>query len=240
MSQSPLRALAPRPDAPPALVFDLDGTLFRERDFAARGFTEATRALLPAADAARAAQACLALFDAGERAHLFRRALVRCGLPHDPTRVAALSQAYRTHRPHIALAPDAGRLLRWLPRSVPTGLISVGRRDVQLLKLRALDLTDRFDHVVLVEDTKRDEAPDRLHAFERMERRLGRSGRSLVYVADDPAADFVVPHARGWMTVQVARTGARPAATDRSRAAETCVRSLDHLVEAVAALSPLA
>lgn len=158
------RFMVPCPDAPPALVFDLDGTL------------------------------CLV---------------------HGP----------QTPRD---LVPDAARLLRWLPPTVPIGLIGSGEPEREARRLRALGVAERFDHVVLPGSRTA-----HARAFETMERRLGRRGRSLVYVAARPSAGFAAARARGWMTVGVARTdGVAPPSS-----AETTIDSLDELVETVAALA---
>ena len=249
-----LRPHAPHADAPPVLVFDLDDTLYLERDYVRSGL-EAAAALVAPSQRDRVLRAC---FDAFERMHpfddareegakrpfdaarVFDLALARCGLARDGALPGELGEAYRLHRPVIRLSEDAARFLAWLPRTVPTGLVSDGPPAAEARKLQALGLLERFDHVVLTGSYGTLFRPPHPRAFAEMEVRFGRTGRSLVFVADDPVRDFVTPRARGWMTVAIDRPGrmASRAAPTPAHEAEARIDALDDLVEVVAALSP--
>src|SRR5262249_6956008 len=47
-------------------------------------------------------------------------------------------------------------------------------------------------------------------SFEVVERALGGRGDRLVYIGDNPAKDFIVPHERGWVSIMVERPQVPP------------------------------
>jgi putative hydrolase of the HAD superfamily len=186
------------------VVFDLDDTLYLERDYVASGFRAAGSWFHDKTNCAGLAEACFSLFEDGHRGHAFDRALERLGIPPNPDLVRDLVEVYRTHRPALALAPDAARWLR-RPDLPATALITDGLLQVQLAKIEALGLPGLLDHIVCTGAWGRPFWKPHERAFEAVESWSGLSGRDLVYVADNPAKDFVTPRARGWATVQIAR-----------------------------------
>lgn len=196
------------------VTFDLDDTLYLERDFVRSGI-EAVDAFLgeqgyPSGFGGHARRA----FERGVRGNLFDVALGSMRIAADPGLVAALVSVYRSHRPRIALPDDArwclGELAR---RGIPLALISDGPAATQRNKLRALGLASLFDPVVIS-----DELPGRPHkpdpAAYRTVMAATLPGASLVYVADNPAKDFVTARELGWLTIRVRRERGLHAAVD--------------------------
>lgn len=181
------------------VVFDLDDTLYLERDFAFSGYA--------AVDAEFAIsgfeQACLDAFASGQRSRVFDTALAALGRTPDPNLVARMITVYRSHDPRIHLAADARRAVaRWSGRA---GLITDGPAETQRNKVRALGLAERLDPIVLTGALGPDAGKPSPLAFEVIERATGLPGRSLVYVADNPLKDFITPRRRGWQTIKIAR-----------------------------------
>ena len=217
---------------PRAIVFDLDDTLYAERDYVESGFRAVSRWLERNKGPSGFADAAWALFCAGHRGDIFDRALAMLGEQPAPGRVAELVQRYRRHRPRIQLAPDAGR---WLARSagrIPLALITDGPTASQSRKVSALALRGRGFGPILLTD--RWGVPFRKpheRAYRAVERRLELKGDALVYVADNAAKDFLAPRRLGWQTVQIRRPGALhagpPAAPEYG--ADRVIDSLDQL-----------
>lgn len=192
---------------PGALVFDLDDTLYLERDFAMSGYRTLGRWVRDTMGIDGFDTVCARLFEAGERRHVFDRALAELGVTADPTILRDLIERYRGHRPEISLAPDAARYLTRAQDAVPLGLITDGPAATQWAKIRALGLDDVIDRIVVTGDWPPGFGKPHPRAFERQERwQDGRPGR-MIYVADNPLKDFVTPRARGWLTIQIARPG---------------------------------
>jgi putative hydrolase of the HAD superfamily len=186
------------------LVFDLDDTLYLERDFARSGFRAAGEWLKSTIGIGDLEARCRALFESGQRERIFNLALEGLGVGDSET-LKRLIEVYRTHAPEIALAPDADRYLRSLPVAQKTALISDGPAATQLAKVRALDLERRIAKVICTGVWGRAFWKPHPRAFEEVERWVGPDAPQFVYVADNPVKDFITPRARGWLTVQMER-----------------------------------
>ena len=196
------------------LVFDLDDTLYPERQFAISGFSAA-------GDWARQTlgdrlvgleDEMVALLDQGKLGGLFGEVLTRrLGADIGERHRTAFIAAYRDHIPQINLFADAQRLLQHLGAFTqedrqPIGLISDGSTEVQAGKVKALGLEGAFAHMIFTHALG-GPAYSKPHpaSFEAMERALGDDRTTFVYIGDNPAKDFVVPNARGWTSVQIDR-----------------------------------
>ena len=217
---------------PVAVVFDLDDTLYAERDYVLSGFRALGRWLGRSEGIGGFADAAWAEFCAGHRGDIFDRALVRLGVPPTATRIAEMVRRYRSHRPQIRLAPDAER---WLARAAgrrPLALITDGPTASQSRKVSALALRDHgFRPILLTDRWGLAYRKPHERAYRAVERRLGLSGAELVYVADNAAKDFLAPRRLGWATVQIRRPGALhagPPATPEF-GADRSIDSLDQL-----------
>lgn len=192
----------------PVIVFDLDDTLYAERDFAISGFKACERWLEQHHGVGGIVEEMTRLLDAGYMRQLFVDVL-KDRVPHSTD--AHLNQfidIYRLHDPEIALYPDAAWALEHFGAHGPLGLITDGQEEVQSSKVRALDIARRFHHIVYT-GALGGRAFSKPHplSYERMEAELratGATGR-FVYIGDNPAKDFVTPNARGWISVQVHR-----------------------------------
>lgn len=70
------------------LVFDLDDTLYLERDFAFSGYRHLDHWVAAQTGITGFGAACRALFEAGERRHVFDRACAQLGLDPSPEWIA--------------------------------------------------------------------------------------------------------------------------------------------------------
>lgn len=192
----------------PILVFDLDDTLYPERQFALSGFEAAGRWAEAQLGLAGLASEMTRLLDDGHLGKLFAMALAARMPGHTPEHLAALLAAYRDHEPQLALFEDADWALTRFAADGRLGLITDGTHSVQAKKVVALGIAPRFREI-LYTDALGGRAFHKPHplSYERMEQALGTPGDRFVYVGDNPAKDFVVPNARGWTSVMVARPG---------------------------------
>lgn len=221
---------------PIGIVFDLDDTLYLERDYALSGF----KAVAERLGDRRFVDAAWHVFCRGDRSRVFDLALPAIGIDLTPALISELVRCYRGHLPTIALAPDAVRFLARWPADRPLGLLTDGFHHSQRNKVAALGLErSRFQPIVFTDAWGRDYWKPHVRGFEAIAAAWDLPPTALVYVADNPAKDFVAPNELGWRTVQVARpdgvhrgnlpvSGGEPQAT---------VRSLDELE---AALAPMA
>jgi putative hydrolase of the HAD superfamily len=189
------------------VVFDIDDTLYQERDYVRSGFTAAgawARAELGVADLGERAWSA---FEAGTRRTIFDEVLTAAGVEITPDIVPSLVEVYRSHTPDICLLDDARAWLDACPADVAVAVVTDGPLASQQAKARALGLDRWAGHVVFTEALGPGRGKPHPAAFQLLERRTGLAGAACAYVADNPAKDFRAPHAMGWRTVRVCRPG---------------------------------
>ena len=214
-----------------AVVFDLDDTLYAEREYAYSGFAAVAQAFVdrlgePRESAARMRR----LFDSEHRPRVFHALLAELGLSEESklgvmlseakhlnrenrpfaslrVTVEAMIEVYRTHRPTIRLHDDAEVVLNKLRPDYRLGLLTDGRSSTQGLKIDALGIRDYFDAILITSELGPGFGKPSPRPFEFISTRLQVVGSQSIYVADNPAKDFVAPNALGWMTVQIRRAG---------------------------------
>ena len=217
------------------VVFDLDDTLFLERDFAYSGFADVGKLVEEWYGVAGFGQVCRSLFDSGERRNVFDRACLTLGLPTADGRFVELVDAYRFHAPQVALCQDS---LRWLESNSggqTLGLITDGPERTQRNKIRALGLERWINHILPTASLGPGYNKPHPRAFEVMQA-LANPGEPMAMVGDNPAKDFLTPRRLGWRTVQIIRDGAvhDPVPRTAAHAADIRITSLDQLNAALA------
>jgi len=189
-----------------AVVFDLDDTLYSEREYAFSGFTAVASAFKgQLGDPVDTIAQLKALFDTEHRPRMFNALLNQRGLPEDEQLVVAMVETYRRHIPRISLYPDADAALTRLRAQYKLGLISDGRTDTQTLKLNALKLLPRLDGTIVTSELGPGYEKPHPRPFEWMAESLGGDHDQYAYVADNAAKDVIAPNALGWMTIQIVR-----------------------------------
>ena len=220
------------------LVFDLDDTLYLERDFAFSGFRAVGEWILATRGVEAFSVQCERLFTAGRRSHIFDEALYFLGVQPDKATVASLVEAYRNHVPMIRLAPDAERYLA-RDRKNRRAIITDGHAATQMAKIEALGLDRLVDKVIFTDVWGRAFWKPHERAFETMESWAGASPHQMVYIADNPTKDFVAPRRRGWLTVQIARPERVHIVevADAALQADAVIENLDELAPCLARLN---
>lgn len=202
------------------VVFDIDDTLYLERDYVLSGFAAVARHVEDVYGCPEFAATCTRLFEQGARGDVFNRGLQELGLPVEPAAVRELVTLYREHTPDIQLLPDSLDLLGQLCGRRELAVISDGPLSSQQRKVHALGLSQWVDDVLLTDAWGRDFWKPHSRAFAAVEARFAVKGSDCVYIADNPHKDFIAPRARGWSTVRVRRPGALHAALEADGAAD--------------------
>jgi len=187
-----------------AVVFDLDDTLYAERDYVRGGYRAVAGHLQESLGRDDAFEDWLwRRFQAGQASGAIGALNEHFGLGLDAGAIASLVGVYRNHSPDISPRPGTVELLRRLRRRCRLGLLSDGFLPAQRLKLDALKIAPMFDAVVMTEEMGRQcwkPAPDGFVAIRAV---LGPPDEACAYVADNPAKDFLAPNRLGWTSVQL-------------------------------------
>ena len=225
-----------------AVVFDLDDTLYPEHEYVRSGFRAVAewvgREHGVHVDETYAELS--ALFERGIRGNTFDRWLSRSTLsPLSRSLVPQLVHVYRTHAPTISPFPEIPALLSVLRGRYRLGLVSDGIDAVQRMKLQSLGLEDAFDAVVLS-----DALADGREAWKPSSRPFVAVATALrvapcdaIYVADNPAKDFLGARSAGFGTIWCRHARGEYSALvppTAGHAADEVCDSLDALTERLA------
>ncbi len=219
-----------------ALAFDLDDTLYDERDYARACLQCVARELSPMLEIP---------------AEQLERDMTEAGNPYEglcagaaESRVtlSAFKSLYRSASPEkLPLRPDARQFLEALKqyrRDVPLYLITDGRLHGQSAKIKALGLERFFapDHIIISAAIGHDKNTPMpfVTAMMREDRYKG-----WVYFGDNVAKDFHWPRRMGWYTVMITDHGrnvhAQPplGEIDPDFAPDTVIDSFDNIINSI-------
>lgn len=176
-----------------AIIFDLDDTLYSEREYVGGGFRAVSSHL---ENVPNAYSKLWAAFENGEQA--IDWVLHGEGIYSDELKEQCL-HVYRNHRPELQLYDGVRELLINLKGAgIKTGIITDGRPRGQDAKIASLGLNELIDEVIITDNLGgvRYRKPD-CTAFEIMRDRLGVPCENMVYVGDNWRKDYFAAHSLG-------------------------------------------
>jgi putative hydrolase of the HAD superfamily len=215
------------------VVFDLDDTLYPERSYAFSGFEAVGQWLTERYECGFSpAGRMRELFDTPHRPRVFDEVLNQLGIEPKPELIQTLVNVYREHRPTITLFPDAEQALKRWAGPFRLGLISDGPLITQQRKVEALALAGRIERIILTDAWGQAFWKPHPRAFQEIETAFDRRESACIYLADNPAKDFVTPRKRGWRTARIRRNSSIycDAIPPHGSEAEFDVACLDDLV----------
>lgn len=188
-------------------VFDIDDTLYLEREYVISGFQAVGRWLSEVHGVGTFAEAAVKRFELGARGNIFDLALRDVGIEADDRLIAQMVERYRTHLPAISMLADASSFIERVAGKAQIGVISDGPVESQSRKVVALGLTSFARAVFLTDQWGVQFRKPHERAFVEVEAALNLERERLIYVADNPAKDFEAPRKRGWQTIRMRRRG---------------------------------
>lgn len=177
------------------VVFDLDDTLFPERDYVLCGFNAVANAL-PSIN--RATERLWEFFEAGQPA-------IDCLLAEEglsDMKQQAL-EAYRKCAPDLTLSNEVrDALVALRERGLRIGIITDGRPEGQRAKIAALGLEELVDDIIITDELGGTQFRKPCDiAFRIIQRRWGCPFGRMAYVSDNPTKDFQAPNQLGMQSV---------------------------------------
>ena len=192
------------------IAFDLDDTLYLERDYVRSGF-RAVAERVATDSTVDPDEAFTFLWDSfvqGVRGSSFDALLGRFPELAEHYSVPDLVACYREHRPTIDYLPGAEALLQALKeQGVGLAIISDGPLLSQAAKAEALGVSRYADPVILTDSWGKDYWKPHRRAFDTVAEALGLPVERLVYVGDNPEKDFHVSAELGWTSIRLRLPG---------------------------------
>ena len=176
-----------------AVIFDLDDTLYSEKDYVRSGYREVAKLLLQIDNAE---EQLWEAFLAGRPAI---DAVLQDARIDDPSLKAQCLETYREHEPQIQMYDGMADLLRALRQNgKKIAILTDGRPNGQRSKIAALGLTDLVDEILITDELggAQFRKPNDV-GFRILKYRLGVSYERMAYVGDNPCKDFHAPRMLG-------------------------------------------
>lgn len=180
-----------------AVIFDLDDTLYSEKDYVRSGY-KAVAKLLTEVESVE--QKLWAAFESGRAA--IDEVLKTEGIFTEQLKEKCL-QEYRWHIPTIVLYDCVVDILRELTnRNIRIGIITDGRPEGQRAKIKALQLEKYMEYIIVTDELGGVEfrKPNE-KAFQIMSKKMGIPFGEMCYVGDNVTKDFVAPEKLGMKSI---------------------------------------
>lgn len=190
---------------PEAIVFDMDDTLYPERDYIRSGYWAVAEHL--ADDSSEKDKIFTMLWDIfshDPQEKVFNVVLSRLGYEQTPELILELIKLYREHITNIKPSEGVVELLEYLRSKYKLGLITDGYMPGQQNKVDSLGIAHYFDSIIFTEELGREFWKPASKAFELTAANLGVNHEKCVYIGDNLKKDFVAPNALGWKTIHFA------------------------------------
>ncbi len=188
------------------IAFDLDDTLYKERDYLRSGHHVLARTLAEATGMSE--ESLFGIISANHPRGIEAAAswLASHGVEM-PFTVDALVEIYRAHKPDISLSPGVDSKLASL-RDAGHSLVLItdGSSVHQRAKIDALGLHRYFEPEAILISGETGGDKHTPVSFRLAEQLYGECTSHRFYVGDNLAKDFIHPNLRGWTSVMLADT----------------------------------
>lgn len=198
------------------IIFDLDDTLYRELDFVYGAFREVCKYLSYKynKDVEQLYQDTIYILDEFGRGKVFDMICNKNGIKED---IDFLVKLYREAMPPLKLYEDAEHILREFKgegsklllneeqTSYNIGIITDGKSSVQWNKIKALDLENRVDKIMVTDDYGLDFWKPNEFSYREMLKYFNSMPEECIYVGDNPNKDFIGARKVGMHTVRIIR-----------------------------------
>lgn len=180
-----------------AVVFDMDDTLYSEKEYVKSGYEKIAEAIPQVEHAADK------LWELFEQKQPAIDGLLKNENIDLPEVKEMCLKIYRYQDPQIHLYPGVKEMLERMRKDgIKLGLITDGRPEGQRAKIKALGLENLFDQLIITDELGGAEfrKPNPL-AFEKMRERFGIEYSQMCYVGDNLAKDFIAPQKLGMKSI---------------------------------------
>lgn len=186
------------------VVFDLDDTLYNEKNFVHGGFSEVSRYLSEKYNLIfdDVYASCIYLLKSNGRGKIFNNLCEEYKINES---IDKLVDVYRKARPKLELYEDAKFILNHIRHNYYTGIITDGMASVQWNKIRSLELEAFIDKIIVTDDFGKDYWKPHFLSFEQMLNYFEVKAEEAVYIGDNPNKDFIGAREIGYKTIRIIR-----------------------------------
>jgi len=210
-----------------AVIFDLDDTLYNEKEFVYSGFMSVAKFLSNKykIDKIILYNDMVWCLNIQGRGKIFDYVCQKYCLKED---IDKLVKIYRYNKPDITLYDDAYKILEIYKEKYKLGLITDGNKDVQWNKIKVLGIEKYMDKIIVTDDYGEDYWKPSVKPFKMMLEYFHVYPEQTIYVGDNPNKDFIPCKKLGINSVRIIRNVGDYANTflDKEYEADYDIRSL--------------
>lgn len=190
------------------LVFDMDDTLYLERDYVRSGFYFVDEFLLKKGIIGFYSKAWSA-FLSGYRSNTFNVVLDELNVDYSSELITALVKCYRQHDPVISLCEDVALVLNQLKNKYTLGVITDGDITSQKNKFSTLNISEYISKVIFTDALAVNRACWKPHrqSYDDIVDYFNVEHNQCVYIGDNEEKDFITAKKLGWKTIRIVREG---------------------------------
>ena len=172
-----------------AILFDLDDTLYSEKEFVVSGYKTVARkvAATNGCDFTAAFEYMMYSLQTAGRRTVFSDLLAY--FPTIPFTINDLVWTYREHIPIIELMPGYRKLLQQLRKNYRLGIITDGLPVTQRNKVSALGIEGLFDRIIYSWDYGQEREKPHPHSFTLMAEFFRLPPKSMLFIGDNTEKD---------------------------------------------------
>lgn len=200
-----------KPEGVRAYIFDVDDTLYEEKQFVRAAMSDVSRYLSEKYDASfdEIYDFCMNSIESGHRGRTFNMLCEEFSFDEDVDKIVDI---YRSCETKLDLYDDAEELIGKIKEEgLRIGVITDGFSKVQRSKVAGLGLFEIADAVIISYDyTDENGKPlckPNTKVYEMCLEKLGVKPEESVYIGDNPLKDFVGARKLGMKTVHIKRKG---------------------------------
>lgn len=187
------------------LIFDLDDTLYYERDYVIGALKEVANYLGGKYKKSSISiyEEMISILDDIGRGRIFN---IICEKNSFDEKIENLIGIYRNAKPRLTLYKDSEELLVWARNSgYKLGIITDGCSIVQQNKVEALGISKYVDYIILTDDLGKEFWKPHEKPYKIMLQKLGVTPEECVYIGDNPVKDFIGARKLGLKTIRIIR-----------------------------------
>jgi len=222
------------------LLFDLDDTLYEEKQFAVSGFIKVAEFIEDKFKINKDffCKILIDIFNESKRGDIFNLALKRVNVTYEEKIIHAIVKIYREHNPKIKLDKDVKLLLVKLRKVYSLGIITDGYFEVQKKKVQALRLEGIFDSIIYTDEYRREYWKPDVLGYKLALEKFRVLPEESIYIGDNPYKDFIGAKKIGISTVRILKSGREyyNVRLDKEYEADYEIRELHEIINVLKAL----
>lgn len=189
------------------IVFDLDDTLYFERDYIKSGYKVISKYLNQkyGLNEKIVYKEMLFLFYKSPK-NIFNRILNKYNISYSNEDIQNMIMLYRNHKPKIKLSKDVRETLIFLlKKGYCLGIITDGFKEAQRKKIQALQLEKYFEKIIVTDELGENKEYWKPHekSYILMKEYFNVEFNEMIYLGDNISKDFIAPIKLGILPIQI-------------------------------------